>query len=111
MSAASTSSAGTISNLIVTPLSGDNPHNSRVQATITIPVEVIYVDANNVEGKGTAEIVDNEHVKMCLPDNSVISCLLSTSDAADGALTKTAVDGVDNKHKDYTYNPSLIIQN
>ena len=48
VSAASTSSAGTISNLIVTPLSGDNPHNSRVQATITIPVEVIYVDANNV---------------------------------------------------------------
>ena len=55
VSAASTSSAGTISNLIVTPLSGDNPHNSRVQATITIPVEVIYVDANNVEGKGTAD--------------------------------------------------------
>ena len=72
VSAASTSSAGTISNLIVTPLSGDNPHNSRVQATITIPVEVIYVDANNVEGKGTAEIVVNEDVIMCFPDNSVI---------------------------------------
>ena len=69
VSAASTSSAGTISNPIVTPLSGDNPHNSRVQATITIPVEVIYVDANNVEGKGTAEIVVNEDVIMCFPDN------------------------------------------
>lgn len=73
VSAASTSSVGIISDLIVTPLTTtESPRTSRVQATVSIPVEVIYVDANNVEGSATGTIKVTEDVVMCIPDNSVI---------------------------------------
>lgn len=74
VSAASTSAKGTVTDLTVTqlPLVEGSPRTSRVQCTVAIPVEVIYVDAANVEGKGTATISVSEDVVMCIPDNSVI---------------------------------------
>ncbi len=73
VSAASTSSEGVITDLTVTPLPATNGQQaSRVQATVAIPIEVIYVDANNIEGSGTATITVTEDVVMCIPDNSVI---------------------------------------
>lgn len=72
VSAASTTASGIISGLTVTPISGEGCRCSRVQCTVTIPIEVIYVDANNVEGSGTASIVIDEDVVMCIPDNALI---------------------------------------
>lgn len=78
VSAVSSSSEGVISNLVVTPLAEPNKC-SRVQATVTIPVEVVYVDANNVEGKGTATVSTNLDVIMYVPENSVIPVTFKTA--------------------------------
>ncbi len=45
---------------------------SRVQVTYSIPVEVIYTDANGVEGKGTATISLSQDVILCVPQPSII---------------------------------------
>lgn len=71
VSATSTTSKGIISNLIITPLK-DRLNCSRVQATVTIPIEVLYVDANGIEGKGKTSIAINQDVVLYVPDNSVI---------------------------------------
>lgn len=71
ISAASTTSKGVISNLTVTPLT-EPSRCSRVQCTVTIPIEVLYVDANGVEGRGEGEISVSQDVIMYVPDNSVI---------------------------------------
>ena len=70
ISARSLSSEGTVSNLSVERQA--DSQCARVQATITIPIEVVYVDANGVEGKATSSIVMNEDVIMFVPTASVI---------------------------------------
>ncbi len=45
---------------------------ARVQATITIPVEVVYTDATGAEGKATASVTLNEDVLMYVPSASVM---------------------------------------
>lgn len=70
ISARSTSAEGT-----VTALNVDRQGEgccARVQATISIPIEIVYVDANGVEGKGTSAIVMNEDVLMYVPPASVM---------------------------------------
>lgn len=54
-SANATSSQATISDLIVTPIKDDNC-SSRVQCTISIPVQVNFVDANGTRATGSATI-------------------------------------------------------
>ena len=59
----------------VTGLSVDRQADSacaRVQAQIVIPIEVVYVDANGVEGKATSSITLNEDVLMYVPGASVM---------------------------------------
>ncbi|MDE6059843.1 MAG: hypothetical protein K2G44_07405 [Clostridia bacterium] len=70
ISARSTSSAGTVSNVNVERQA--DGCNARVQVTITIPIEVVYVDANGVEGKATSSIVLNEDVLMFVPPASIM---------------------------------------
>lgn len=74
VSGASTAANGTIRDLTVTtlPLVDGQPQQSRVQATVDIPMEIIYVDANNVEGKGDAVVSVDMDVIMCFPINSLI---------------------------------------
>ncbi|MDE6372127.1 MAG: hypothetical protein K2L61_01135, partial [Clostridia bacterium] len=55
VSANATSSQATVSDLIVTPLKDDNC-SSRVQCTISVPVQVNFVDANGTRGRGNATI-------------------------------------------------------
>ncbi len=55
ISANATSSQAVISDLIVTPLKDDNC-SSRVQCTISVPVQVNFVDANGTRGTGSATI-------------------------------------------------------
>ncbi len=70
ISARSLSSEGTVSALNVDrQVDGQC---ARVQATVTIPLEVVYTDATGAEGKATANIVLPEDVLMYVPPASVI---------------------------------------
>ncbi len=70
VSARSTTSTGTISNLSVERQS--DGCLARVQATVTVPLEVVYVDANGTEGKATSSLVLNEDVLMYVPPASIM---------------------------------------
>ena len=70
ISARSLATEGTVTNLSV-----DQQNDSqcaRVQCTITCPLEVVYLDANGVEGRATSAIVLNEDVLMYVPPASVM---------------------------------------
>lgn len=45
---------------------------ARVQATVTVPVEVLYTDANGVEGKATSSVTMNEDVLLYVPSPSIM---------------------------------------
>ena len=55
VSGSSTSQTGTITALTITPIA-DRPGLSRVTATIGIPVQIAYTDANGTAGTGTGTI-------------------------------------------------------
>ena len=74
----STSSRGTITALTVTPLS-DRPGLSRVLATVAIPVQITYTDANGVEGSGTGTVTLTQDVVMCVPTGSVFPVELAAT--------------------------------
>lgn len=71
ISAKSTVSQGTISNLLIDPLN-ERPNCARVKADITVPVSVAYVDANNVEGVATATITITKDVILNIPSASIM---------------------------------------
>lgn len=50
----------------------DRPNMARVQASIDIPVEVLYTDANGVEGRGTSTVTVSEDVILFVPEPSII---------------------------------------
>ncbi len=70
VSARSTSSVGTVSNLNVER----QPEGccARVQATVTVPLEIAYVDANGTEGVATSSVSITEDVLMYVPPASVM---------------------------------------
>ena len=45
---------------------------ARVQATVSVPLEVLYTDANGVEGSATAILSLNEDVLMFVPSPSIM---------------------------------------
>ncbi|MBQ3166312.1 MAG: hypothetical protein IJC01_03140, partial [Clostridia bacterium] len=71
ISARSMGTVGNITSLQIDRLQ-DRPSFARVQVTISIPVEVLYVDAANVEGKATSTVTLSEDVIMFVPEPSVI---------------------------------------
>ncbi len=71
ISARSTQSAGNITALNIERLA-DKPNCARVQATIGIPVEVLYTDANGVEGVAQATISVSEDVLLFVPAPSIM---------------------------------------
>ena len=98
VSARSTTSTGTVSNVNVERQA--EGCCARVQATITLPIEIAYVDTNGVEGIAESSIVLNEDVLMYVPPASVMpfqvtsvaSCVSpeGTFDAATGAFVISA---------------------
>ncbi len=70
ISARSTSAEGVVSNLTVDRQA--EGQCARVQATVTIPVEVVYLDANGTEGKATGSIALAQDVLMYVPSASVM---------------------------------------
>lgn len=71
VSARSTTSQGTISNLLVEPID-ERPHAARVKADVTIPVSVAYVDAAGVEGVATSSVTINKDVILNIPSASIM---------------------------------------
>lgn len=71
VSARSITTRGIISDLTVTRLE-DRPRFARVKALVNIPMEVIYVDANNKEGKADAIIGITVDVILAVPSQSII---------------------------------------
>ena len=71
VSAKSTVSTGTISNLLVDPLP-ERPNCARVKADIIIPVSVAYTDANGVEGVATSTITVTKDVILNIPSASIM---------------------------------------
>lgn len=71
ISAKSTVSQGTVSNLLIDPLS-ERPNSARVRADIIVPVSVAYTDANGVEGVATASITVTKDVILNIPSASIM---------------------------------------
>lgn len=71
ISARSTDADVTLTNVSVERLA-DKQGCARVQATVNIPVEVVYTDANGVEGVGTASICITEDVLLFVPAPSIM---------------------------------------
>ena len=71
VSAKSTTSQGTISNLLVEPLT-ERDRTARVRADITIPVSVAYTDANGTEGAATSSVTITQDVILCIPSPSIM---------------------------------------
>ena len=71
VSARSTQSQGTISNLIIDPLP-ERQGSARVKADITIPVSVAYTDANGVEGVATSTTTITKDVILNIPSASIM---------------------------------------
>lgn len=71
ISARSTSSAGNITALNVERMPDKN-NCARVQATVSIPVEVLYTDANGAEGVAKSTINISEDVLLYVPAPSIM---------------------------------------
>ena len=95
ISARSTTTEGVISNVQIDRLA-DRPNFARVQVTVTVPVEVLYVDAENVEGKANSSVSFSYDVILFVPEPSVIpysvkavASLISTEGTYTGENTFT----------------------
>ena len=71
ISAKSSTTRGIIQAVQVDRLS-DRPNMARVQATIAIPVEVLYTDANGVQGIAQSSVTVSQDVILFVPEPSVI---------------------------------------
>ncbi|MDY6368187.1 MAG: hypothetical protein SPL13_06720, partial [Clostridia bacterium] len=71
VSAKSSTSSGVISNLLVEPLS-ERPNSARVKADITIPLTVVYTDANGVEGVANSSLTVTKDVILNIPSASIM---------------------------------------
>lgn len=71
VSARSISTEATILSLQVDSIQ-DRPNLSRVQITYSLPVEVIYTDANGVQGKGTGVVTASQDVILYVPAPSIM---------------------------------------
>ncbi len=71
VSAKSTVSEATVSNLIIEPLP-ERKNCARVKADIIIPVSVAYTDANGVEGVATSTVTVSKDVILNIPSASIM---------------------------------------
>ena len=95
VSARSIGSQGTISNLVIEPLS-ERPNCARVKTDIIIPVSVAFTDANGVEGAGISSITITKDVILNIPSASImpynveaVVSLVSTQGATTGTTQFT----------------------
>ena len=97
VSAKSTSTTGTVENLVVERLT-ERPKYGRVEADIVVPVEVVYIDSNNEEGSGMGTVTVPVDVVMFLPEPSIIPYKIEATVSAvspEGQYSQTQeIDGV-----------------
>lgn len=84
ISARSTTSVGVISNLNVERVH-DKPGCARVQATVGIPIEVLYTDVSGMEGSVTATVTVNQDVLLFVPAPSIMPYQVTAEVSAVGA--------------------------
>ncbi len=75
VSARSTGAEATVSNLSVERQADKSC--ARVQATISVPLEVLYTDAAGVEGSATATVSINQDVLLYVPSPSIVPFTVS----------------------------------
>lgn len=71
ISARSTSESPTLTNINIERLA-DKQGCARVQATVNIPIEVVYTDANGTEGVATATASVTEDILLYVPAPSIM---------------------------------------
>lgn len=99
ISARSTQATGTITDLVVERLT-DKPGCARVRATISTPVEVLFTDANGVEGSARSTVNVTQDVLLYVPAPSIMPynimaesscvCAEGTFDATTNTFTVSA---------------------
>ena len=70
ISARSTTAEATVTNLNIERQA--NQRCARVQATVSVPLEVLYTDANGVEGSATAIVSMNQDLLLFVPAPSIM---------------------------------------
>ena len=88
ISARSTSAEATVSNLNIERQA--DKHCARVQATVTVPLEVLFTDAAGIEGSATANVSLNQDVLLYVPAPSIMPFTLRA------LVSAVAPDGVYN---------------
>ena len=78
VSAKSTTTKATITSLQVDRLT-DRPNFARVQTTMTVPMEVLYTDANGVSGTATSTTTLTSDVILFVPEPSIIPYFVEAS--------------------------------
>lgn len=71
LSARSTTNQGTVTNIKIDRLP-DRQRFARVQATVTVPMEVVYTDANGVQGTAQSSVAIDQDIIMYIPEPSII---------------------------------------
>ena len=71
LSARSTTNQGTVTNIKIDRLP-DRQRFARVQATVTVPMEVVYTDANGVQGTAQSSVSVDQDIIMNIPEPSII---------------------------------------
>ena len=71
LSARSTTNQGTVTNIKIDRLP-DRQRFARVQATVTVPMEVVYTDANGVQGTAQSSVSVDQDIIMYIPEPSII---------------------------------------
>ena len=71
LSARSTTNKGTVTNIKIDRLP-DRQRFARVQATVTVPMEVVYTDANGVQGTAQSSVSIDQDIIMYIPEPSII---------------------------------------
>lgn len=67
----STTTLPTLTNVVITRFD-DRPNFAHISATANIPIEIVYTDANNVQGVATGVLSLPQDVVLFLPQASII---------------------------------------
>lgn len=100
ISARSLTSQGNITNLDV-DRQHDKPNCARVQATVNIPVEIVYTDANGVEGVAKSTITVSEDVFLYVPAPSIMPYQITSE------VSAVCAEGKFNTNGTFTVNACL----
>ena len=92
ISARSLSTTGNITNMNIERMC-DKPNCARVQCTVSIPVEVLYTDANGVEGSAQSTISIAQDVLLFVPAPSIMPYRVTAEASAVSAQATFNEDG------------------